>query len=140
MPFTLRPHRLLALAAVLIAGCAALTASAARASTNQISIMEPGPTVLSNPVGTMHTLLLLGVNSIRLNFSWADIAPSPNSSKAPKHFSASNPGAYPAGRFAPYDAAIEAAQADGITVDIDVAGGTPEWALAPGEPKRGGSA
>src|ERR1700722_3777253 len=134
MPFIARPQRLLALVALLVSGLCAWTASAARASTSQISIMEPGPSVLADPTDTIHTLLLLGVSSIRLNLNWNDIAPDPDSTKAPKHFSASNSGAYPAGRFAPYDAAIEAAKAAGITVDIDVAGATPLWALAPGHP------
>jgi hypothetical protein len=138
MPFTARPQRLLALVALLVVGLCAWTASAARASTSQISIMEPGPSVLSDPTDTMHTLLLLGVNSVRLNLNWDDIAPDPGSTKAPKHFNASNSSAYPAGRFAPYDAAIEAAHADGITVDIDVAGATPLWALAPGHPAGAG--
>jgi hypothetical protein len=134
MPFTARPHRLLAVAAILAAVGCAFTASPVRASTNQISIMEPGPSVTSDSATTMSTLQLLGVNTIRLNIGWADVAPDPNSTRAPKHFSASNPSAYPAGRFDGFDAAIKAASADGIGVDVDVSGGSPKWAI-PGATK-----
>ncbi len=91
--------------------------------------MEPGPGVISDPTDTMHALLLLGVNTIRLNLTWDDIAPDPGSTKPPKHFAASNPSAYPAGRFAGFDAAIEAATADGIAIDLDLSGGSPKWAI-----------
>jgi hypothetical protein len=138
MPFTARPHRLLALAAILAAVGCAFTAGAVRASTNQISIMEPGPSVTSDSATTMSTLQLLGVNTIRLNIGWADVAPDPNSTRAPKQFSASNPSAYPSGRFDGYDAAIKAASADGIGVDVDVSGGSPKWAI-PGATKTSNS-
>jgi hypothetical protein len=134
MPFTARPHRLLAVAAALAAAICAFSAGAVRASTNQISIMEPGPSVTSDSARTMSTLQLLGVNTIRLSIGWADVAPDPNSIRAPKHFSASNPSAYPAGRFDGFDAAIEAAAADGIGVDLDLSGGSPKWAI-PGATK-----
>jgi hypothetical protein len=134
MPFTARPHRLLALAAVLLAGVCVWSAAPAHASTNQISIIEPGPAVTSDAPTTISTLQLLGVNTIRLNIGWADVAPDTNSTRAPKHFSASNPSAYPAGRFDGFDAAIEAASADGIGVDLDVSGGSPKWAI-PGATK-----
>jgi hypothetical protein len=129
MPFTVRAHRLLAVATVLLAGAGAWGAASALASTDQISIMEPGPSVTSDTATTMSTLQLLGVNTIRLNIGWADVAPDPNSLRAPKHFSASNPSAYPAGRFDGFDAAIRAASAAGIGVDLDVSGGSPRWAM-----------
>jgi hypothetical protein len=130
MPTKARPQHLLAAIASGVAALCVLIPGAAQASTSQISIMEPGPAVLSDPAGTMHTLTLLGVNTIRLEFGWADIAPDPNSTRAPHGFKASDPGDYPAGRFAPFDAAIEAAQAAGIGIDIDVEGRTPAWAIA----------
>ncbi|HTX46161.1 MAG TPA: cellulase family glycosylhydrolase [Solirubrobacteraceae bacterium] len=136
MPFTVRPHRLFALGAVLFAGACAWSSPPALASTNQISIMEPGPAVLSDPAGVLHTLQLLGVNAIRLNISWGSVAPDANSTKAPKKFNASQPGSYSEASFAPYDAAVQVAHADGITVEVDVAGGTPAWAFAPGTPKH----
>jgi Cellulase (glycosyl hydrolase family 5) len=136
MPFTVRPYRLLVLATVLLAGACAWSSAPARASTNQISIMEPGPAVLSDPTGVMHTMQLLGVNAIRLNISWGTVAPDAGSTKAPKHFNASQPGSYAESLFAPYDAAVEAAKADDISVEIDVAGGTPAWAFAKGAPKH----
>jgi len=129
MSFTARPHRLPAITAALAALCV-LTPGAARASSTQISIMEPGPAIMANPVGTMHTLVLLGVNTIRLGIGWADIAPDPDSTRPPRGFDASNPGAYPTGRFAPFDAVIETARADGIGVNLDVFGETPAWAIA----------
>jgi hypothetical protein len=135
-----RPHRLLtpfAAALVLLAGLYASLAAPAHASTTQISIIEPGPHLNSDPVGTLHTLRLLGVDEIRLNMSWDTIAPDPTSYKAPKHFKASNPAAYPAGNWAIYDAIISDAEADGIGVDLDLSGRAPLWAM-PGHQSKNG--
>jgi hypothetical protein len=135
MPFTVRPHRLFVLGAVLLAGLCVWGSAPALASTNQISILEPGVPFL-NPASMMHTLQLLGVNAIRLNLPWGVVAPDANSTKAPTHFNASQPGSYSESLFAPYDAFVQTATADGISIDMDVTGGTPAWAFAKGAPKH----
>jgi hypothetical protein len=133
MPFTARLHRhrpLIAVAASLslAAGVSAAVASVARASTNQISIVEPGAQLNINPTATMHTLRLLGVNEIRLNLPWSRIAPGAEGYKKPPHFNPTNPADYPASGWAIYDAAIRAAQVVGIGVDLDMSGQAPLWA------------
>ncbi len=139
MPFTARLHRhrfLIAVAASLslAAAVSATLTSAARASSSQISIMEPGAQLNVNPTATMQTLRLLGVNEIRLNLPWNVIAPGSTSYKKPAHFDATNPADYPANEWAIYDAAIRAAQAVGIGVDLDMSGKAPLWAQ-PGHQK-----
>jgi len=118
-----------AAALALLAGLYASLAAPAHASTTQISIIEPGPQLNSNPVGTLHTLRLLGVDEIRLNMGWDNVAPDATSYKAPKHFNATNPAAYPAARWAVFDAITRDAQADGIGIDLDVSGRAPLWAM-----------
>ena len=64
---------------------------------------------------------------------WATVAPSPNGAKQP-NFNASDPNAYPARNWAIYDQAIKAAQQAGITVDLEVTGGSPRWASGKNAP------
>jgi hypothetical protein len=136
MPFTVSPHRLLVpfvAALALLAGLCASVAAPARASTTQISIMEPGPHLDSDPVDTLHTLRLLGVSEIRLNMGWDDVAPNPTARKPPAHFNGTNPADYPASHWAVFDAIIRDAQAAGIGIDLDLSGKAPQWAM-PGYP------
>ena len=65
---------------------------------------------------------------------WATVAPSPNATKQP-NFNASDPNAYPAKNWAIYDQAIKSAQQAGITVDLEVTGGSPRWASGKNYPK-----
>jgi hypothetical protein len=104
----------------------ALTAAPASASSNQISIIqEPG--LISNPGAFVPIAHSLGATTERMFIEWATVAPSPNAAKQP-NFNASDPNAYPAKNWAIYDQAIEAAQQAGITVDLEVTGGSPRWA------------
>ena len=110
----------------------ALTAAPASASTNQISIIqEPG--MVGNPGVFIPIASSLGTTTERMFIQWATIAPSPNSSKQPK-FNASDPNAYPARNWAIYDQAIRSAQQAGITVDLEVTGGSPAWASGKNAP------
>ena len=107
----------------------------AAASTTQVSVFQADPQVLSNPTGTLQTLRDLGVGMVRVNLTWNQIAPSANSTHRPAGFNAINPGAYPAGGWAPYDAFVRTATADHITVDFTINGPAPLWATGSGAPK-----
>jgi len=127
-------YGLVAAAAVVaaIAVLMALTAAPASASTNQISIIqEPG--MMSDP-GTFIPLdRSIGATTERMFIQWATVAPSPNAATQP-NFDASDPNAYPARNWAIYDQAIEAAQQAGITVDLEITGGSPRWASGKSAP------
>jgi hypothetical protein len=127
-------HRLTAALAAtlsLAAGFSAATAVPAAASSTQISIFEPGAPGLYDTAATLQTLRTLGVQTIRLPLTWYKVAPNPFSHRAPRHFKASDPGAYPAANWAIWDNVIRTATQDGIKVDVDVLGRAPYWAMSP---------
>ena len=101
--------------AALLFSVAAIHAAPAAASTTQVSVFQADTQVLSNPTGTLQTLRDLGVGMVRVNLTWNQIAPSANSTHRPAGFNATNPAAYPAGGWAPYDAVVRTAAADHIT-------------------------
>src|SRR5437588_11785013 len=114
MQATLTPRKavlatLFALAALL----ALQSAPSASASGRQISLFEDDVAILQNPVQSLQELRHLGVTMVRLNVRWSFIAPNPNSRSRPR-FNASDPNAYPAHNWAPYDAIVRTAQLDGI--------------------------
>src|ERR1700733_8224247 len=83
----------------------------------------------------MQTLRDLGAGMVRVNVTWNAIAPSPLSTKRPSGFDATNPAAYPAGGWAPYDAVVRAAAAYHISLDFTLNGAAPLWATGSGSPK-----
>jgi hypothetical protein len=107
------------------------------AAHTQVSIFQDDPHVVADPSGTLARLRLLGVQEVRLAVRWQYLAPRPNSRRRPPHFNATDPAAYPARTWAPWDAVVKAAHADGITVLFDVMGGAPLWATGPGAPRGG---
>jgi hypothetical protein len=122
-----------AAAVTAIAVPMALTAAPASASSNQISIIqEPG--MIGDPGVFIPIAHSLGSTTERVFIQWATIAPSPNATKEP-NFNASDPNAYPARNWALYDQGIKAAQQAGITVDLEITGGSPRWASGKNYPK-----
>jgi hypothetical protein len=105
----------------------------ARADADQTTIMVDDPLVLANPTATLSTMRALGVRTLRLDVPWAAVAPAARTWKRPA-FNAIDPGAYGAA-WGPYDAAIIAAHALGITVDLDLAPGAPRWATGRAQPR-----
>jgi hypothetical protein len=120
-----------ALGAILVA----LPTAQARASTGQISIFQDDPRLDLDPAGTLARMRLLGAQVVRVSVPWYYIAPDVNSKKPPHGFNATNPAAYPASRWALWDAIDTDAHKDGITLDFDLLGGAPLWALGPGRPR-----
>jgi hypothetical protein len=115
----------------------ALLAGPALASRTQITIFEPGSALNADPVGTLHTLRLLGVRYIRLVLHWSGVAPDSTARTPPRHFNGADPSSYRAAAWAMWDRVIRTAAADGITVDLDVAGRAPSWAMPRSAPLYG---
>ena len=69
----------------------------------------------------------LGARTVRVNVPWYLMAPNPGSTRKP-NFDASNPNAYAAAKWAPYDALVNAARQQGLSVAFQVTGGAPRWA------------
>jgi hypothetical protein len=62
------------------------------------------------------------------------VAPDAAAKQPPEGFDGSDPNAYPASKWRPYDQLVEDAQQDGITVDFDLTGGSPRWASGTNPP------
>ncbi len=75
----------------------------------------------------------LGVDRLHIYMHWADIAPDPTSTHKPL-FDATDPAAYPAAGWAPYDAVLQAAAARRIGVDLGLVPPPPNWASGKGAP------
>jgi hypothetical protein len=133
-PYVPRIRRHLSIAALLLS-VAAIYAAPASASNTQVAVFQADGQVLGNPTGTLQTLRDLGVGMVRINVTWNQIAPSALSTHRPKGFNASDPGAYAAGGWAPYDAAVRAAAADHIALDFTLNGPAPLWATGSGAPR-----
>jgi hypothetical protein len=128
----IRRWSMLALGATTALAAAATLPATASASHNQVAIIQDGGD-LSNPVGALQEFRHLGANTIRVVIPWAQVAPSPTAKKKPS-FNATDPNAYAAKNWAPFDAIVKTAAADGMTVDLTLAGGTPRWAEASAAP------
>jgi hypothetical protein len=145
MPFTSRPairftpRRFSALTAgiALAAVCLLSAPTSASASSTQIAMIQDGTQLGLNPSATLQRFRLLGATTVRVIVFWYAVAKNPGSRKAPSGFNATDPNAYPAANWAPYDTIVRDAKQDGLTVDFTVAGGAPAWAVGPGVPKNG---
>ena len=129
-----RITRLLPIVAVALSA-AALHAAPALASVTQESIFQDDTQLMADPVGTLQTLRDLGVQRVRVNVTWNEIAPAANSRQEPKGFAATNPAAYPASGWAIYDEIDRAAAADDISLDFTLNGPAPLWATGSGAPR-----
>ncbi len=121
-----------AVAAVLLFA----TTSPAPAAKTQLAIFEVPNIQYTYTEPQLKILRSLGVDVLRLPVLWASIAPNANSRTRP-NFNASDPNAYPAANWAPYDQLIRDATADGIAVDLMPTGAAPLWATASGAPGCG---
>lgn len=109
----------------------------ADASTTQISIIQDDALLQSDPVGTLAQMQALGATQVRYPVRWYEIAPAPQSPRAPKGFAATNPSAYPARNWTALDTIVTQAHADGLSMDLLVTGPAPRWAERDGEPRGG---
>ncbi|HET9073073.1 MAG TPA: hypothetical protein VFN48_00710 [Solirubrobacteraceae bacterium] len=115
----------------------------ARADSAQTSLMQDDQFLIdSGPramLDTLATMQRLGVQTVRVNVEWANIAPDPGSRTAPPGFApgqaaAADPASYPAANWAPYDRLAGAAPLYGISVQYNLTGPVPLWATGPGAP------
>jgi hypothetical protein len=130
-----RPLSHAAVAVALSLGACAAVPAAASANHQQITIIQD-QSVLADPSGVTAQFRALGATTERIFMPWATIAPNRKKTKAPKNFQATNPSAYQARLWAPYDNADRAAAADGMTIELVVTGGAPRWAEGPGVPRK----
>jgi hypothetical protein len=126
--------RRLFLAAVALS-VVALHAAPAIGSTTQESLFQDDNALKADPTGTIRTLRDLGVQRVRVNLSWSTVAPAATSTRRPKGFSATDPAAYAAAAWAPYDAIDRAAAADAVAIDFTIDGPAPYWATGSGVPR-----
>ena len=128
LPSLARPGRraatAVAIASAALGGIATLP-SVAMASHTQSSIIEDF-TDLSDPVGTFAAVRDLGAGTVRVIVPWSAIAPDATSKKMPK-FKATDPNAYPAANWAPFDNVVRVAATDGLKIDFTLAA-APRWA------------
>jgi hypothetical protein len=127
-------RRKLSLAALFLS-VAALHAAPATASVTQESIFQDDNQLKANPTGTMQTLRDLGVQRVRVNLTWNTVAPAPTSTRRPSRFNATDPAAYSAAAWAPYDAIVRFAVMYGIGIDFTIDGPAPLWATGSGAPR-----
>jgi hypothetical protein len=118
-------------ATVAVAGAASIPA-AASANSSQIAMIQDNLS-LSNPPAAFAQFRELGANAVRVIIPWSQIAPNGRSKKKPK-FNATDPNAYPAAGWAPYDGLVRTAAQFGFKVDFTVTGGAPRWAEGGGIP------
>ena len=136
MPSLRKASAGLGLALALIAITRIAAPASAAASTHQVAIIEDDPHLLSDPGGSLAVLRKLGARVVRINLTWSSVAPNPRSRKRPS-FDATNPAAYPASGWAPFDSIDIAAKKAGIAVDFIISGGSPLWAQTAGNQPNG---
>jgi len=121
-------HRILLVVVTLTA--LLLPAAFASASSRQFTTVEAPAELLSgSPDAALDQISDLGATAIRLQLSWAAIAPDAAAKRAPS-FNQTDPNAYPAGSWARYDVAIDGARARGLKVYLTLTGPAPRWATA----------
>ena len=96
-------------------------------------MFTPANELIVNPAGTLDELKRLGVDSVHIYLHWADIAPDPTSAAKPV-FDATDPAAYPAAGWAPFDTIVRDTKARGIGLVVDLVPPPPLWAAGKGAP------
>jgi hypothetical protein len=120
------PLKTITLALALLA----LAPGAALASSGQIALFQDDALLVNNGEAsreaTLAELEALGVDAIKVQLNWADVAPPGR--RKPAGFDGSDPGGYPG--WGKYDAFVSAAQARGFRVMIALSPPVPGWATA----------
>jgi hypothetical protein len=123
--------RLVVVIAALVLALTVVPSPAAHASAGQESIFGEDDLLLRTDADgrerTLDQLQALGVNTIHTIVGWAALAPDPQGKRRPD-FDQTDPAAYPADGFAPYDGLVRSAQRRGMQVIFTVAGFAPAWA------------
>jgi hypothetical protein len=136
----LTPPLLAALTALGLAACGGSSPQPmlpARHAPELESIFEPAGQLFQAPAQTLGTLRALGVQRVRVDLVWDQIAPDPDASAPPAGFEPADPASYPPSGWSAYDTVFRDARARGLQLDVTVTGPAPRWAEAPGEPPGG---
>ena len=130
----------IAVIVVVIAGGGTSVTSSKPAALPPIYPSRAGPeamftsgSVATDTPAALDTLKALGINRVHVYMHWADIAPDPASKTEPA-FDATDPGAYPPGGWAPYDALDRNLAARHLGSDLDLVPPPPRWAEGKGAP------
>jgi hypothetical protein len=107
-------------------GIKALVTANAAVRSRQITMVQDNA-ILASPATELPLVRALGATTVRVFASWYSLAPDPAAEQPPAGFDGSDPNAYPAASWLPYDQLVEDAQRDGITVDFELTGGSPRW-------------
>jgi hypothetical protein len=98
----------------------------ASARSSQVSIIQDDAKVIASGPDARNAALDemrgLGADVIKIAVSWRDLA------NGGKPANPDDPNAYPAAKWAPYDAAVQGAVARGLGVFLNVNGPAPDWA------------
>jgi hypothetical protein len=128
----------LAAAAVIAAIVVPLTVTSGGSSQprhgDPLAMLQEYVNLLARPEPTLQTLRSIGVDVVRAQVVWGMVAPDPSSRTPPAGFNASDPAQYPAANWAPYDAVVKDAWADGVKLNFVLTGGAPQWALGQDAP------
>lgn len=124
--------------ALLLAACGGSSSSARLpqlhpSRTGPESMFTSAGEILQNPTGIAGQLKSLGVDTVHVPLWWDHVAPHSSSPHKPS-FNASDPGAYPASGWAPYDAVVRALKAKGLGIDMAITAPPPRWAAGRGAP------
>ncbi len=117
------------IAAILVLAALPSLALAAR---TQESTFQDDPMLLGSAdqmTSTLDTLQSFGVDRIRISVFWRRVAPA-NDQPTKPIFEATDPAQYPAEHWVPYDRLVQAAQARGIQVNLNITSPVPRWAAA----------
>ncbi len=133
MPSRRRHLAALLLAALALAGCGSSAPATVHRGLlgsmfqdDQYTLYQPSAAGVSRTLGTLKAL---GVDTVRVQVLWANIAPDPTSATPPAGFDASDPAAYPTTGWAPYDRLVRLARAAGLGVNFDLTAPGPLWAM-----------
>src|SRR3954451_7567476 len=117
--------RRLPVALLLCLAAIAALPTFASARKTQLSVIQDDAKVIASGDGTRNATLDemrgLGADVVKISISWRDLA-------GDKPSNAEDPNAYPAAKWAPYDAAIQGAIQRGLGVFVNIAGPAPDWA------------
>jgi hypothetical protein len=98
----------------------------ASARSTQLSVIQDDARVIAQGdeqrAATLDEMRALGADVVKISISWRDLA------GGGKPANPDDPNAYPAGKWAPYDSAIQGAIARGLGVFLNVNGPAPDWA------------
>jgi len=125
------PRRHTIFLALALAAPAALPAAAADASPRQPVAFEAPRELLDYEARdrTLDEIRDFGVTNVRQLVYWRDFAPRPKSERKPRgRFDAADSTTYPANTWSRLDLLMQAAEARGIRVHLNLTGPVPRWA------------